>query len=180
MTDIYTRLNSLAKDLNDIPFISSGGCGITALELYKRMPTELQPRILVSGTEESNCYELVSNLQNGEHEGAVGHAFIGLTIDDEDYMFDPSGLFPSSDEDPTFGFEIADGILHPAWLAYMVADPYRWNPSFDRRHVPKIKAIARKHLGPVKRRVRLPVSANNGQEYRTRSFVEARGAFEDY
>lgn len=168
MIDIYTRLNSLAKDLSDIPFISNGGCGITALELYKRMPTELRPCILVGGVVESNCRELVSNLRNGTHESAVGHAFLGLTIHGADYVFDPSGLRLDKGGVPSFGWmNRTEGTLSPAWLAYMVADPYRWNPRFDRRHVPEIKAIARKHLGPVKRRVRLPVSVNNGQEYRT-------------
>src|SRR5690606_39659631 len=68
MADIYTKLDSLANDLSTIPFISSGGCGITALELYKRMPTELQPRILVGGVVESNCRDLAANLRNGTQD----------------------------------------------------------------------------------------------------------------
>jgi len=169
MADIYTKLDSLANDLSTIPFISSGGCGITALELYKRMPTELRPRILVGGVVESNCRDLAANLRNGTHLDSVGHAFLGLTVYGEDYVFDPSGLYWDDGIGvPSFDWmDRAKGTLPPGWLAFMVADPYRWNPAFDRRHVPDIKAIARKHLGPVKRRVRLPVSVNNGQAYRT-------------
>lgn len=151
MQDMRSTLADMADELDSVPAISSGGCGITALEIYKRLPAEVQPRILVSGAAESSCAELADNLANGRR-GAAGHIFVGLTLDGKDYVYDPSGLHEGR-EDPTFGFRVLDGTLQDSWLQYMCDDPHRWNRSFSRSYWPDIESITSKYLGPAKRQV---------------------------
>src|SRR5262245_1948788 len=104
------QLQTLAHELSDVPNVSHGGCGFTARELYKRLPDSLKPRLLCTADEDS-CAELVTNLENGNHEGSVGHALVGITLDGKSMLLDPSGVSPNRGRDPTFGGVLATGEL---------------------------------------------------------------------
>jgi hypothetical protein len=137
------KFQGLMSDINKIPNIHRGGCGIAALAMMRHLNKFYgiapDPIFLFTSSFEDSYYETLSDIQEGYIPEAPNH--VGLTLDDG-RVFDSSGIVH-----PRYTLDI---MVDEKILLDCVNQKNEWNFCFDRGLIKKIEKLCDISLSDVK------------------------------
>ncbi len=142
-------LEEAKQFLNEIPYINRGGCGISALSLYRWIKKNQEDKnvkfvfLYTSKTDYLNNENVLKN-KTGKAE-SPSHAVL---------LYD--GHFVDSHEDITFsdlsddGFRWLQIIEEEEFIKQSIKNKDSWNSSFDRENIQKIEENLKIDLSDIK------------------------------
>lgn len=130
MENILTELkDSILPQLNDIPNINRGGCGISAYAIanwIKKQDVRYEPKYIVQNGDFSNNRECIAK---NRPLGDIPH----ILVEWENFTIDSNGA--QKDWFPRLSLPISEDIL------IITINFGRWNSDFNRDHVETISEI---------------------------------------
>lgn len=159
MNTVIEQLNEAASRVeNAIPNINSGGCGVYAAIVGRRLKKEygISPRVKIASWSEAPSIEAVvrrfyaSKLRtlqdvNRRLGFTVEHALLVFKLDSRLWIHDATGTEEYEPEHYTrwnpsgFDVEFVPGTAPLRWISAIARYRYGWNTSFDRREIPFIR-----------------------------------------
>lgn len=138
--EVLLLLQDTRRYLSNIPYINSGGCGVSALAIYDLLKkNDIQADIIYGfNCDCSECTKARENLElalaNDTYDNkylVCSHAVVKIDIDDMVLYIDSN----SCEQSINYNHLIA--IPEP--LVVESINTARWNRSFNRSYIPKIK-----------------------------------------
>jgi hypothetical protein len=156
--NLVRHLNALGKEVNAAyRYINCGGCCVYA----SLVATELKKLgVEVHGIVGSWYAEPSKNIDNirplvkkgfpsewGENGVYFGHVGLEFKIRGKVKHYDSNGV--SAPKGKIMGLLLYDGRMLPKELKVLASTSEGWNTQFDRRHIPDIRQLVKKHMAKV-------------------------------
>ena len=159
---IKRMLENIAKEVSaSISYVNSGGCGVYAAEIGKRLQERgiTDFKVRVYNTEQcGNLNDIENNLHKNNMDtgsaivwGANNVKFYHIVIEFAGRIWDATG---SSLPDQSYGFaELADGSITLDSVCKLADRAHHWNPMFARCKIPLMCQIMDKHFKAIDKKL---------------------------
>lgn len=147
---IVRKLNKFAKQMQaEYPLMNSGGCCVFASLMSAHLAKILPVKIHVEG---ASYYRTLNNIDHirpnvvnddwSSHDVRFNHVSISYEVNGTTYFYDTRGS-KKRYVPLCAARQLREAALHPGNLtineaSFLAAEDWRWNRSFDRKHIPKL------------------------------------------
>jgi hypothetical protein len=137
----------LITQLKNFQFINSGGCGVVAAHVAKRLQHIVPTRIVVFNRASIDIDKIRSKLTNTNsslewsyHGMAWGHVMVEFDYDGMTYLFDSHNIYPTTQTIHFGGMMLTkSGYVTIDEIVAIASRPTTWNWMFSRSQIPAMK-----------------------------------------
>jgi hypothetical protein len=155
--DLVSQLNSLGMDVNaKYRYLNSGGCAVFAAIVGNELrDMGVKVKVLVCGSGDGESLDAVrGNIKNpnrkrewNKNDVFFNHVGLEFFWKRRKYHYDSNGANPPVKV--LDGYPLYKGRLTVDECIGIAREPSGWNKKFNRRHIPAIRRMVRKHFAEM-------------------------------